>query len=269
MIRKSNLSLIIPVLLLIYACTSVVLTNRTQLNLIPRDSILKMSFDQHDLFLKENIVSKNQSDVEMVTRVGTKIQNSVESYFSAKNLSNQLRDYEWEFDLVDNDEPNAWCMPGGKVVVYTGLLPITNDENGLAVVMGHEVAHAIARHGNERMSQTLITQLGGMALYKALEEKPEKTQQLWMSAYGLGAQTGLLLPYSRLHESEADRLGLIFMAMAGYDPRGAVDFWQRMAEQKNGKGAPEFLSTHPSDKTRIQGIKSQMQEALTYYNSED
>jgi predicted Zn-dependent protease len=159
-------------------------------------------------------------------------------------------------------------MPGGKVVVYTGLLPITNDENGLAVVMGHEIAHAIARHGNERMSQTLITQLGGMALLTAMDERPEKTKQFWLSAYGLGAQTGLLLPFSRLHESEADRLGLIFMAMAGYDPNGAVNFWQRMAEYKDGDSQPEFFSTHPSDNKRIENIKSHIPEAMEHFNKE-
>ncbi len=267
MIHK--ISQVFLVILVFYGCSSVVLTNRTQLNLIPRASILKTSFEQHSLFIEENTVSSDLSNVEMVKRVGIKIQHSVEKYFSEQKLSKQLKDYDWEFDLVDNDEPNAWCMPGGKVVVYTGILPITNDENGLAVVLGHEVAHAIAKHGNERMSQTLIAQLGGMALYKALEEKPEKTQQLWMSAYGLGAQAGLILPYSRLHESEADRLGLIFMAMAGYDPNGAVIFWQRMAENKGGAKPPEFLSTHPSDETRIKKIKSHLPEALAYYNSGD
>jgi predicted Zn-dependent protease len=267
--KINKILLVFLVVLVILGCSSVVLTNRTQLNLIPRESMLSMSFEQHSLFLEGNAVSSDVSNVEMVKRVGKKIQYSVENYFSAKNRSNQLRDYEWEFDLVENDQPNAWCMPGGKVVVYTGLLPITNDENGLAVVMGHEIAHAIARHGNERMSQTLITQLGGMALFTALDEKPEKTQQFWMSAYGLGAQTGLLLPYSRLHESEADRLGLIFMAMAGYDPNGAVNFWQRMAEHKSGASPPEFLSTHPSDKTRIEKIESHLPEAMAYYVREN
>jgi predicted Zn-dependent protease len=156
-------------------------------------------------------------------------------------------------------------MPGGKVVVYTGILPITKDEVGLAVVMGHEVAHAVAEHGNERMSQGLITNLGGMALAKAIEDKPAETQALWMGAFGLGAQVGVLLPFSRLHESEADHLGLIFMAMAGYDPNNAVNFWQRMADLKGGQAPPEFLSTHPSDQTRINKIKKHLPEAMKYY----
>ena len=152
------------------------------------------------------------------------------------------------------------------MVFYTGILPITKDETGMAVVMGHEVAHAIAEHGNERMSQGMLTQLGGMALSVALQEKPEQTQALWMTAFGVGSQVGVMLPFSRLHESEADRLGLIFMAMAGYNPQEAVAFWQRMASMKGGQAPPEFLSTHPSDATRIDQIKKWLPEAMTYFN---
>ena len=180
------------------------------------------------------------------------------------NLNQQLDGYQWEFNLVDSKEVNAWCMPGGKVVVYTGILPLTQNENGLAVVMGHEIAHAVAKHGNERMSQGLLTQMGGMALELALQDRPKQTQQLFMTAFGMGAQVGVLLPFSRVQESEADHLGLIFMAMAGYDPNGAVPFWERMAQQ-GGQKPPEFLSTHPSDQTRIQKIKSELPEALEYY----
>jgi predicted Zn-dependent protease len=158
-------------------------------------------------------------------------------------------------------------MPGGKVVFYTGILPLTRDENGLAVVMGHEIAHAIADHGNERMSQGLIAQLGGVALSVALDEKPEETQQLWLTAFGAGAQLGVLLPFSRLHESEADHLGLIFMSMAGYNPNHAISFWRRMSEYKEGEAPPEFLSTHPSDETRIAEIEKLLPEALKYYNA--
>jgi len=156
-------------------------------------------------------------------------------------------------------------MPGGKVVVYTGILPITQDDTGLAVVMGHEIAHAVAQHGNERMSQQLAVQLGGMALATAVATKPALTQQLWMTAFGLGSSVGIILPYSRLQENEADRLGLTFMAMAGYDPRKAVDFWERMSQVKSGQAPPEFLSTHPSDQTRIQNIKSIIPDVMPYY----
>jgi predicted Zn-dependent protease len=200
----------------------------------------------------------------MVKRIGKKIQTAVETYFAEKKMSSHLNGYEWEFNLVQDDLVNAWCMPGGKVVVYTGILPVTKDETGLAVVMGHEVAHAVAGHGSERMSQGMMVQLGGMALDKALETKPEATKNIFMSAFGLGAQVGVLLPFSRLHESEADHLGLVFMAMAGYDPNKAVDFWQRMAAG-GGQKPPEFLSTHPSDETRINKIKKLLPKAMKYY----
>lgn len=202
----------------------------------------------------------------MVKRVGQRIQVAVEKYMADNNLRRQLEDYLWEFNLVESKEINAWCMPGGKVVVYTGILPITKDENGLAVVMGHEIAHAVAKHGNERMSQGLLTEMGGVALTVALRDKPAQTQQLFMTAFGVGAQVGVLLPFSRVQESEADHLGLIFMAMAGYDPHGAVTFWERMAQQGGAK-PPEFLSTHPSDETRINKIKAELPEALQYYQT--
>lgn len=246
------------------ACGTVPITGRRQLDIIPQSTMLSMSFEQYSTFLKENPVSNDPVATAMVERVGKRLQKAVETYFAQKKLSSQLEGYAWEFHLVESNEVNAWCMPGGKVVVYTGILPYTQDENGLAVVMGHEIAHAVARHGNERMSQGLLAELGGMALSEALEEKPEKTQMLWMAAFGLGAQLGVLLPYSRLHESEADHLGLIFMAMAGYDPNTAVDFWKRMASS-GGVKPPEFLSTHPSDETRIRKIRSAIPEAMKYY----
>ncbi|MCK9447422.1 MAG: M48 family metallopeptidase [Bacteroidales bacterium] len=254
--------------LLIASCAKVPLTGRKQINLIPGSQIMSMSFQQYDQFLKENRLSTNQEQTAMVKHVGQKIQHAVESYFSEKGLSKQLKGFQWEFNLVDSPEANAWCMPGGKVVFYTGILPITKDEAGLAVVMGHEIAHAIAEHGNERMSQGLITELGGIALSVALQEKPEQTQALWLTAYGLGSQVGVMLPFSRLHESEADRLGLIFMAMAGYDPERAVSFWQRMADMKGGQAPPEFLSTHPSDAKRIEQIKKWLPEAMQYYKKQ-
>ena len=232
------------------SCSSVPVTGRKQLNLIPDSQMLSMSFQQYDQFLQENKLSSNQQQANMVQTVGTNIKNAVEKYFALKNNSEILNGYKWEFHLVENEEVNAWCMPGGKVVVYTGILPVTQNETGLAVVLGHEIAHAIAEHGNERMSQALVAQLGGMALSTALQNEPQKTQQLWMTVYGVGAQVGVLLPYSRTQESEADELGLIFMAMAGYDPHEAVDFWQRMANQYGGSEPPEFLSTHPNSQTK-------------------
>lgn len=248
------------------SCASVPVTGRRQLNLIPGSTMLSMSAQQYGDFLKSNkVVSADEKQTQLVRSVGLKIQHAVEAYFSQNNLSDQLNGYNWEFNLVESKDVNAWCMPGGKVVVYTGILAVTKTEAGLAVVLGHEIAHAVAQHGNERMSQGLLAQFGGMAVSQLLAEKPEQTKQLYLTAFGLGAQFGVLLPFSRTQESEADHLGLIFMAMAGYDPNEAVTFWQRMSEHKKGEAPPEFMSTHPADQTRIEDIKRELPEALTYY----
>ncbi len=246
------------------SCTSVPLTGRKQLNLIPESEMLSMSFSQYDQFLKEHPESNNQMQVAMVKKVGSRIAAAVEKYLSQSGQSQEIKNYQWEYHLVEDDQANAWCMPGGKIVVYTGILPITKDENGLAVVLGHEIAHAVAKHGNERMSQALLTQLGGVALSEALQSKPQQTQALWMSVYGIGTQVGVLLPYSRTQESEADHLGLIFMAMAGYNPQSALDFWVRMEQQSQGS-PPEILSSHPANQTRINDIKKELPEAMRYY----
>ena len=258
-------SAIIAVLMFLTACSTVPITGRSQLNLIPGSSMLSMSLQQYDQFLKEHKLSANQEQTQMVKRVGTKVQNAVERYFASSGLSEHLANYQWEFNLVEDKQVNAWCMPGGKVVVYTGILPVAKGEAGLAVVMGHEIAHAIAEHGNERMSQGLMAQMGGVALSTALSTQTAATQQLWMSVYGVGAQYGAILPYGRMQESEADHLGLIFMAMAGYDPNEAISFWQRMSAQKSGQAPPEFLSTHPSDTTRIENIRRLIPEAMKQY----
>ena len=264
-IKKARVLTLVAFVLV--ACSTVPITGRKQLDLVPNSTMLTTSFQEYDKFLQEHKLSTNQEQTQMVLRVGRRIQKAVEQYFQQKGLSHQLDGYAWEFNLVESEEVNAWCMPGGKVVVYTGILPITRDEDGLATVMGHEIAHAVARHGNERMSQALLTEMGGMALAVALDQHPSQTSQLWMAVYGMGAQVGILLPYSRLHESEADHLGLIFMAMAGYDPNKAVEFWQRMSQMKTGQAPPEFLSTHPSDETRIKKIKEFLPEAMNYYQT--
>ena len=246
-------------------CSTVAITGRKQLNLIPDGELLSMSARQYDGFLKENRLSGDSSGARLVRRVGERIRSAVETYFRDRGLRDELNGYAWEFNLVESEELNAWCMPGGKVVFYSGIIPVCGDEAGVAVVMGHEVAHAVAKHGAERMSEGLLAQMGGMALAKAVENKPGETQQLWMAAFGLGAQYGVLLPHSRGQESEADHLGLIFMAMAGYDPGAAVTFWQRMASKSGGQKPPEFMSTHPSDETRIADIRRLMPEAMKYY----
>jgi predicted Zn-dependent protease len=256
--------LLISLSLLVISCSTVPLTGRSQLNMISDSEMLGMSYQQYDQFLKENPTSTDQPAVQMVQRVGTNIQHAVEKYMVDNNLSAHLQGYDWEFNLVEDSLVNAWAMPGGKVVVYTGILPITQDETGLAVVLGHEVAHAIAEHGNERMSQQLLQQVGAVGLMVAMKDEPVQTQALWMGVYGVGTQLAVMLPYSRTHESEADHMGLIFMAMAGYDPNAAPDFWERMAAGKDGE-PPEFLSTHPSGQTRINDLKSWIPEAMTYY----
>ncbi len=257
-------ALVAGLLVSLWACETVPVTGRRALVLIPNSEMLSMSFNQYGDFMKKNPPSKDQAATRMVQTVGTRIQHSVEQFFAQQNMSDRLNGYQWEFNLVDNKEANAWCMPGGKVVVYSGILPITKDETGLAVVLGHEISHAVANHGSERMSQGLLAQFGSAALGELVKDKPAETQQIWMTAFGVGAQYGALLPFSRVQESEADHLGLIFMAMAGYDPRTAVDFWQRMAQQGGAK-PPEFLSTHPSDATRIQKVREELPEALRYY----
>lgn len=256
---------VITILLFFAGCAEVPLTHRRGLHLLPQSQMMALSLQQYDKVLKESRLSKDQQKVNMVQRVGRRISGAAEEFMRDSGLADQIKNYQWEFNLIQDDKTvNAWCMPGGKIAVYTGILKYTRDETGLAVVVGHEVAHAIARHGNERMSQGLLVSLGGMALSVAIREKPAMTQQIFMGAFGLGASVGVLLPYSRVHEYEADRIGLTIMAMAGYDPRKAVDFWQRMAKQ-GGARPPEFLSTHPATEERIARIRELVQEAIPYY----
>lgn len=264
---KTTLKLIVlsGVLLIPAGCSEVEITGRQQFNVVPDSMMNSMSFQSYGEFLSSHKLSTNTEQTAMVKRVGGRIQNAVEDYCRKNSIEDRLVDYKWEFNLVEDPNVNAWCMPGGKVVVYTGLLPVAQGEAGLAVVMGHEIAHAFAKHGAERMTQQAIVQLGSVGVSAALKDKPEQTKELFKSLYGVGTQVGVLLPYNRVHENEADHLGLVFMAMAGYDPHEAVAFWQRMAAGKKGAKTPEFLSTHPADETRIQNIKDLLPEAMTYY----
>jgi predicted Zn-dependent protease len=255
---------LLTALLLVAACATVPITGRKQLSLIPDSEMNALSFQQYDQVIAESDLSADPEATGMVTKVGVRIQKAVEDYFRQNGISSHLDGYQWEFNLIQSDQVNAWCMPGGKVAFYTGILPVCQDETGIAVVMGHEVAHAIAEHGSERMSHQMALQMGGMALSEATRTQPEKTQALYMSAFAIGAQYGAMLPYSRKHESEADHMGLIFMAMAGYDPRQAPVFWERMSAG-GGAAPPEFMSTHPSDATRIRELNEHMSEALQYY----
>ena len=247
------------------SCATVPVTGRSQLNLVPSSSMLSLSNEQYREFLRKNKLSRNSRETLRVKRVGGRLKTAVEQYFRQRGLSYELRSYSWEFNLIENKSPNAWCMPGGKIVVYTGILPYTKTDAGLAVVMAHEIAHAVAKHGNERMSQMLLTQMGGAAFSSALNSYPRKTRQLWLTAFGIGSQVALILPYSRLQEYEADKIGLIFMAMAGYNPNAAIPFWQRMSKGSRGGKPPEFLSTHPSDASRIRQIRNAIPDATRYY----
>lgn len=251
-------------LILFVACTTVPITGRQQLKLISSSELNAMAFQSYAEFMKENKLSTNKKDVAIVSKVGNKIKTAVEAYLLSINQSKLAEGFEWEFNVVEDKQVNAWAMPGGKIVFYSGIIPICQNEAGIAVVMSHEIAHVIAGHGNERMSQGMLAQLGGVALSYALKEKPEETQNLFMTAYGLGAQVGVLLPFSRTHEKEADRLGLIFMTMAGYNPHAAPEFWRKMSKNSEGKEPPEFLSTHPSNSTRIAELEAAIPEALTY-----
>lgn len=250
-------------LLLFAACAKVPITNRKQMKLLPKSTLNELSLSSYREFLSTHTLSTNQANKEMVLRAGNRIKAATERFFSATGKSKYLSGYKWEFNLVEDPSVNAWCMPGGKVVVYTGLLNVTQNEDALAVVMGHEIAHALANHGNERMSQGLIAQMGGTALSVALSQKPAETRNLFLNAYGAGANLGAILPFSRLHESEADEIGLILMAIAGYNPEESVPFWERMAKA-GGATPPAILSTHPSNATRIENLRKLIPKAKAY-----
>lgn len=249
---KILLSFIIVALFAI-ACATNPFTGKQTLALVPNSQILPMAFQEYGQFLADNKVVSNTADARMIANVGQKIASAAERYLTANGYSGYLTDYRWEYKLVQSPEVNAWCMPGGKIVFYTGILPITQNEAGVAAVMGHEVAHALANHGQQRMSAGQLQQLGAVAGNVALAKNPEN-QQIFNTAYGLGSNLGVMLPFSRSHETEADKIGLTLMAIAGYDPIVAADVWRRMQSQGGGGAPPEFLSTHPSSTTRIQNI---------------
>ena len=246
------------------ACTTVPITGRKQMNLLPESQMRSMAATSYSQFISQNPpLPVSDPRVQQVQRVGEKIAAAATRYLQAKGASDRVAGFKWSFNVAQSNEVNAWCMPGGKVVFYTGILPVCQDEDGIAVVMGHEVAHDIARHGNERMSQGLLVQSGGMALDFATANQSEETRTLFGQAYGMGATVGAILPFSRLHESEADEMGLIFTAMAGYDPAKAVPFWERMS-RLGGQRPPEFLSTHPDPEKRSAKLAEQVRMARAY-----
>lgn len=261
-----KLFLSFTVVVFIVSCSTNAVTGRKQLALFGEATLQQQALTEYQSFLSQNKVvnSSSNRDAEMVKRVGNRIAKAITDYYTAKGLAAELNGYKWEFNLVDSKEVNAWCMPGGKVVVYTGLLGITQNEAALAVVMGHEITHAVAHHGNERMSQGAVAQGLEIVGNIATANNP-KYNDLFNNIFAPTAQITVLLPNSRNQEYEADHFGLNFAAMAGYNPNEAISFWQRMAAASNGQKPPEFLSTHPADENRIKRLQEFMPEALSYY----
>ena len=259
MILKKTLACAV-VALTVMACTTNPFTGKKTLAIVPNSQILPMAFQQYDQFLTENKVVRGTADAAMIKSVGQKISTAAERWLNANGYAGYLKDYAWEYNLVQDEAVNAWCMPGGKIVFYTGILPIAQGERGVAAIMGHEVAHALANHGQQRMSAGQLQALGAVAGNVALSKDP-KNQQIFNQAYGVGTTVGVMLPFSRNHETEADRIGLTIMAIAGYDPSEAVQLWERMKANSGGQAPPEFLSTHPSNDTRIQNLSSWIAEA--------
>ena len=256
--------------LFILSCSTVPITGRKRINLVSDAQILPTSFAQYSAFLKENKVSKNSAKTSEIQNVGMRISKSVDKFMRVNGMVSEANNYRWEFNLIEDQTVNAWCMPGGKVVFYTGILPICANKDGIAAVMGHEIAHAFAKHGQERMTSAYAQQLGGVAVALGTSKKDSKSRELWNLAYGVGSTVGMLA-YSRTHETEADKLGMVFMIMAGYKPEEAVNVWIRMSERAGGSKQPEFLSTHPSNETRIKNLRAFMPEAVQLakkYNSQ-
>ncbi len=263
--QNMKTTLILAGLVFLAGCATVAVTGRQQLSLISNEELIPMAAQQYSEVIQKGPLSKNAEQTAMIRRVGVSVQKAVERYMATAGRSSELAGFNWEFNLIDDPKTvNAWCMPGGKVAFYTAILPVCKDETGVAIVMGHEVAHAIANHGRERMSQQMAAQMGIDVLSVALGQNPSGSKDLLMQAVGAGTQLGML-KFSRAHESEADHMGIIFMAMAGYDPNQAPAFWERMAAMSGGQQPPEFMSTHPSHETRISDLKGWIPEAMQYY----
>ncbi len=259
--KLRNTFIYLSVLLLIVACKTNPFTGERNLNFVSNDQLFPSSFAQYNQFLEEADVVRGTEESRMVKKLGEEIVVAAERYLNANGYQGFMNDFEWEFNLVKDDQANAFAMPGGKVVVYTGILDEAKNTNGLATIMAHEIAHALADHGAQRMSAAQLQQLGAVAGSVAVSGRSESTQQIFAQAYGLGSQLGVMLPFSRGHESEADRIGLTMMAIAGYDPREAPELWKRM-QANGGQAPPEFLSTHPSNQTRINNLTQWAPEAI-------
>lgn len=249
--------------LLAYSCATVPLTGRSALAVVSNDEIQPLVNEEYKKAISAEKNLTSTADGQKVVRVGKKMAAAVESYLISQGYQELVNDFAWEFNLLQSEQVNAWCMPGGKVAFYTGIMPIAKDEAGIAVIMGHEIAHAVASHARERMSNSMAINLGMTAFSAAMGQNPTMMQQILLQSVGLGSQLEMLR-FSRKHELEADEMGLIFMAMAGYDPREAPAFWERMSAA-GGAAPPEFLSTHPGPDRRIQRLNSNMSKAMEYY----
>lgn len=245
--------------LFLVSCSTVPITGRKTINLVPDSKVLPTSFSQYETFLSENKKSKDIKKTNEIKSIGAKISIAVDKFLRANNKASEADSYRWEFNLIEDENVNAWCMPGGKVVFYTGILPIADNTDGIAAIMGHEIAHAFAKHGQERMTAGYIQQFGSIAVALGTSDQDPKKQQIFNTAFGLGSQVGIL-KFSRVHESEADKLGMVFMIMAGYNPEEAVNVWIRMSKL-GSSNTPEFLSTHPSNETRIKDLRAFLPEA--------
>lgn len=263
--KKEILFSLLSLLLLCSGCGTVPITGRKQVLLVSDQEVLSASLTQYSSYMSGATRSTSSTRSAMVTRVGQRIAAATEQYLKQNGLESELANFSWEFNLVNDAQVNAFCMPGGKIVVYEGLMNLVESEDELAVVVGHEVAHAVAKHSNERMSQQMLTQYGAQILSAAVSQKSEMIQSMAGQVYGLGAQYGLTLPFSRKHELEADYMGLILMTIAGYNPDVAVGFWQKMSA--DGSQVPEFMSTHPSDAKRIKEIQSELPQIKKAYQA--
>lgn len=248
-------------LLFVYSCSTVPITGRKRVNLVSDSQILPTSFEQYAGFLKEHKLSNDAKKTNEVRTIGIRISKAVDKFMRSNDMIKEADMYRWEFNLIEDKTVNAWCMPGGKVVFYTGILPICKNTDGIAAVMGHEIAHAFAKHGQERMTSGMVQQLGGLGVALGTGKKDPKQQQIWNTVYGVGSTVGMLA-FSRTHETEADRLGMVFMIMAGYQPEEAINVWIRMSERSDGKAPPQFLSTHPSNETRIKNLRAYLPTAI-------
>jgi predicted Zn-dependent protease len=261
---KKIIAMLAVAAMLLTSCGSVPITGRKQLNLVSDQEVLAASLQQYAAFMQTAPISTNKIQSAKVTRVGQRIAAATEAYLRYAGLESELQNFAWEFNLVKSDDVNAWCMPGGKIVVYEGIMNLASSDDELAVVIGHEVAHAVAKHSNERMSQQVLAQYGANAIGILTSGKSAATQQIAQQVYGLGAQYGVMQPFSRKHESEADKMGLVLMTIAGYNPDVAVTFWQKMSATSSQE-PPEFMSSHPSHATRINDIIKWLPEVKKQY----